>query len=391
MGDPYNPVKKLHLLRWEIICKPKRSGGLGVANIKEKNLACLGKWWWNFIKNRSNKLNILWRSKYVLSLYLEDMPVHNPSPLLKGILDCRLYPNFLRLLNKSQWRWKVGNGCDIAFWKDIWLREVPLMESFSRLFSLARNQNSSVACMIKNFGPQVHDRASVWKRALRGWELDSELELSQILSHLTLTSKNDVLIWKHGSGEYTVKQCYENLMDCGIDPFLPWDKLWKIKVPHGVRLFLWKVSHQILPTKHFLHARFKVDNDLCPWCNMVMEDQGHVLWSCDVISKVWCSFEKWWGISLPLLVDPHSYLFELLALVSKAKCRQAWEIAVTAFLWLIWQKRNDCIFNKSKLDVSSLILQAKWQAFEWCVSANLLSQGNISIWACDPYCSACNF
>ena len=38
--------KKDYLLRWEIICRSKEQGGLGLRKIYLKNCALLGKWLW---------------------------------------------------------------------------------------------------------------------------------------------------------------------------------------------------------------------------------------------------------------------------------------------------------------------------------------------------------
>ena len=38
--------KKYHLLRWQIINKSKKYGGLGIKNIHKMNLSLLVKWWW---------------------------------------------------------------------------------------------------------------------------------------------------------------------------------------------------------------------------------------------------------------------------------------------------------------------------------------------------------
>lgn len=38
----------LHLVVWEDICKPKRSGSLGINRIQDVNKALLSKWLWRF-------------------------------------------------------------------------------------------------------------------------------------------------------------------------------------------------------------------------------------------------------------------------------------------------------------------------------------------------------
>lgn len=50
--NPNNPQRKLHLVNWKDICKPKHKGGLGLDNIYSKNLALLSKWWWKWNTER---------------------------------------------------------------------------------------------------------------------------------------------------------------------------------------------------------------------------------------------------------------------------------------------------------------------------------------------------
>lgn len=54
----------LPLVKWEVIQKPRRLGGLGVDDITIKNAALLFKWWWRF----SEEGNTLWK-KIICSIH----------------------------------------------------------------------------------------------------------------------------------------------------------------------------------------------------------------------------------------------------------------------------------------------------------------------------------
>ena len=41
-----NGKKKYHLVKWKIICKSKKKGGLGVIDLRKQNISLLAKWWW---------------------------------------------------------------------------------------------------------------------------------------------------------------------------------------------------------------------------------------------------------------------------------------------------------------------------------------------------------
>ena len=44
--------KKDHLVRWDLVCRPKEFGGLGFGKISLRNQALLGKWLWRYPKER---------------------------------------------------------------------------------------------------------------------------------------------------------------------------------------------------------------------------------------------------------------------------------------------------------------------------------------------------
>ena len=54
------------LLRWEVVCRSKGQGGLGLGNFSLRNCALLRKWLWRFPRERSG----LWHE--VISKYLWD-------------------------------------------------------------------------------------------------------------------------------------------------------------------------------------------------------------------------------------------------------------------------------------------------------------------------------
>jgi len=42
--------KKYHLVRWEVICKSKMKGGLGIKDLRKLNISLMCKWWWRLEK-----------------------------------------------------------------------------------------------------------------------------------------------------------------------------------------------------------------------------------------------------------------------------------------------------------------------------------------------------
>ncbi|XP_026396272.1 uncharacterized protein LOC113290899 [Papaver somniferum] len=63
--------------------------------------------------------------------------------------------------------------------------------------------------------------------------------------------------------------------------------IWNATCPQKIRLFLWKVSHEGLPTFKTLHSRHIVDNDTCPICKLQPETVKHCLFQCEKEKRTW--------------------------------------------------------------------------------------------------------
>jgi hypothetical protein len=56
--------KKYRLIRWEIICKSKKKGGLGIKDIRKMNISLLCKRWWRLEKEQGVWQDIV-KAKYL--------------------------------------------------------------------------------------------------------------------------------------------------------------------------------------------------------------------------------------------------------------------------------------------------------------------------------------
>jgi hypothetical protein len=57
--------RKYRLLKWEVICKSKKKGGIGIKDIKKMNISLLCKWWWK-LDNEDGLWQDVVRNKYML-------------------------------------------------------------------------------------------------------------------------------------------------------------------------------------------------------------------------------------------------------------------------------------------------------------------------------------
>ena len=81
--------RKVHLVKWEVVCTNKNKDGLGLRKLALLNKALLGKWIWRY----AGEKNILWRQVIKVKYGQEGL----------------------------DWRPKKGNGAvGAGVWKEIW-------------------------------------------------------------------------------------------------------------------------------------------------------------------------------------------------------------------------------------------------------------------------------
>ena len=118
---------KFYLVKWATVCTPISLGGLGIRKVRLFNEALLGKWLWRFGMERA----ALWRQVIEVKYGCGwggwcTMPVNGPYGV--GL-------------------WK--NISQVKFWQDRWCGETSLAISYSELFRFCREQEVSVAELMK--------------------------------------------------------------------------------------------------------------------------------------------------------------------------------------------------------------------------------------------------
>ena len=109
--------KKLHLINWNKICKPKRlgRGGLGIKKFSPMNQAMLTKKYWRLINSPQSLLARTFKTKYHPKKSLQGhTPKAHHSWVWKNIVQQG--DPILR-----EGRWLVGDGFDIPLTHPNWL------------------------------------------------------------------------------------------------------------------------------------------------------------------------------------------------------------------------------------------------------------------------------
>lgn len=121
--------KKIHLLDWNKVCKPKRVGGFEISPLKIMNEALLGKWLWQV----GDEFDGLWKQSWLLNMVFFNMRgthswlghINRASREVLSVKD-----DF-----NSMIRCQLGFGELICFWLGTLVGLAPLASQFSNRFS----------------------------------------------------------------------------------------------------------------------------------------------------------------------------------------------------------------------------------------------------------------
>lgn len=113
------PQRRMHLVKWENLCRPKSWGGLGLKSARHINKVFMLKAGWQLISRKEDLWVQVVRSKYRCgNEIVPRMQVNKPgSNLWRGL--CNVWEE-----TQNNLVWRAGNGKSINVWSDIWLPTV---------------------------------------------------------------------------------------------------------------------------------------------------------------------------------------------------------------------------------------------------------------------------
>jgi hypothetical protein len=145
--------KKYRLTKWNILCRPKDQGGLGIDVLDIKNRCLLSKWLFKLL-NEEGMWQELLQNKYLITKSLSQVQARpTDSPFWKGIN--RGKDEFFK-----HGSFIVGDGQTTRFWEDAWLGKEPLATQYPSLYAIVQHKNITIAEVMNqttlNIGFRVH-------------------------------------------------------------------------------------------------------------------------------------------------------------------------------------------------------------------------------------------
>ncbi|GAU48351.1 hypothetical protein TSUD_267760 [Trifolium subterraneum] len=231
---------KIPWVSWKSICLRKEYRGLGVRQVREFNLALLGKWCWRMLVDRDE----LWFRVLVARYGVERGRLPD-----EGRRGSTWWREIARIREGSELggSWfgdhvskRVEDGLDTFFWTDPWVEGIPLCERFGRMFDLAENKGRTVAEMF-TLGWGVDGEAWEWRRQLWVWEEEMLRECQTLFLHFTLqVQSSDRWQWQPDPVEgYTVRGAYQLLTSQVTHKNKPGYARHLISCSSPLRFWLW--------------------------------------------------------------------------------------------------------------------------------------------------------
>jgi hypothetical protein len=323
--------RKYRLTKWNIVCRPKDQGGLGVHDLEVKNRALLGKWLARLLTEDGVWQSIL-RKKYVGSKAISQV-FWKPgdSHFWAGLMSTKkhFFPHG---------SFNIRDGSEIRFWEDKWLGHSSLRDQYPALYQIVRNKDDTLAKVLEFFPPILN-----FRRHLAGPRLSSWTDLLQRLASVQLTPGTDEFMWNlTKTGAFTVDSMYRALIQ-SVEPVLNNKLIWKMKIPLKTKVFTWYLRRGVILTKDNLAKRNWHGSKKCVFCNQD-ETIKHLFFNCHFARSIWSIIQI--GSTL---YPPRSVANIFGNWLNGVDCRFKTLIRVGAIavIWSLWLCRNDKVFNNN--------------------------------------------
>jgi len=189
------------------------------------------------------------------------------------------------------------------------------------------------------------------------WEEELLAECMMLLSNVILqVDVSDRWQWLPDVvGGYSVRSAY-HLLTSQDPPLLHTSEnlIWHTKVPVKVSILAWRLLRDRLPTKDNLLSRGIITGDIISClagCGHV-ETIQHLFLHCDISSSLWQQVRLWIGV---VGVDHQSIPDHFVHFTNYygglKEHRSFWLLIWLLCIWLVWNERNNRLFNNSIVPV----------------------------------------
>jgi len=379
--------RKIAWASWNLACKPREFGGLGIIDPKLFNLTLLGKWIWRLGSDEGGLWKEVLISKYGGWRFMgEGGKGRSCSLWRKDLKEVWSSESWGRSFEDS-FEWKVGDEKDIYFWKDRWLKGEALKNVFPRLFSISSNKNANLLeCGFWSNGRWVWQLA--WRRFFFEWENPMADQMSQLLLGAGAAPREvDSWIWKEGGLQtFTVSFAY-NLVrkDNEVDASPIFSKLWRSKAVPSALLLAWRVLENELATRINLRRRgVQLESLRCVLCGKEEESCSHLFFGCSFAWRVWSLCYRWIGVLFVSHIEPRFNFDQFRLNIPSESVRTIWDTIWVGVVSEIWSHRNRIIFKGGVVEAFEVFALVQVKVWYWVTTKSRGVAFSFSDWCLEP-------
>ncbi|KAK2372488.1 hypothetical protein QL285_073614 [Trifolium repens] len=233
-----------------------------------------------------------------------------------------------------------------------------------------------------------------WRRELFVWEEEQLREFLESIATFFPSGIHDRWIWlEDDTSDFSVNSAYLLLAREFNQPVvhdavlnLVFKKIWKSGAPSKVGAFAWQLLLNRIPTKDNLLKRriIQTQQGRCVMCGLAPETAIHLLFHCPFAAKVWYKVMGWLGF---IIIIPHNIASSLAILLDCAKNKKE-KVGLcliwSAYIWVLWSVRNNCIFNNGAVNLEEVVDHIKLLSWKWFIGR--VAKGSVLLyeWNWEP-------
>ncbi|KAJ9538427.1 hypothetical protein OSB04_031160 [Centaurea solstitialis] len=162
------------------------------------------------------------------------------------------------------------------------------------------------------------------------------------------------------SGLFTVNSLRHLIDDSTLTNGRGLKTFWLKTVPAKVNILVWRLMLKRLATKLNLAKRnIHIDSYSCAFCGFELESEEHLFISCPLASSLLADIKIWWNLNSPSPNSVNDLLLWGSSTGFEGKKLLAFNTVLFAFCWIIWDYRNNRIFNKKSASFVFLLNQLR--------------------------------
>ncbi|GKA03823.1 putative reverse transcriptase domain, reverse transcriptase zinc-binding domain protein [Tanacetum coccineum] len=324
---------------WDVVCLPKKEGGLGIRRLEAFNKALISSHIWSILSGKES-LWVKWIHTYKLNgRSLWDIPLRGKMSWgWRKVLQVR------QLIRPYFWS-KVGNGLSTFAWFDTWSSTGPLSNVISNrdIHRAGFSLNSKVADVLN------HNNGA-WPHA---WVVKYPILAGTIIPTLSNNSDEYVLRNLNNKEEgYSVSAIWNCIRPRNEE--VDWFNIvWFSHQIPRYAIHLWLVIKRKLKTQDLLRSwdvnnSTMVDQPLCPLCKAQPDSHEHLFFECSFSSRVWDRLKVFTG--MPNIPSDLNDIVECIKHVASSHSIRSvvCKLVFAASCYFIWQERNGRLFKKIK-------------------------------------------